>query len=489
VSKGGLVGNTAVYSLGSILTQLVSFLLLPLYTRILTQADYGALSVLLVVQSIVAIFAECSLTAALFRHYHGSDDPQTKRRLTGMVLRSILLFGGALVGSLWLASEWLGPMVIPMQDAAPLFRLAALSGAVIPVGALYLRTQQAEGRAARFVVASFVQFLASVGATLVLVAGLRWGVRGVLVGQLAGSGVMALFSLLRLGSSLRTRPFPHERAMLWRFALPLVPTSLGAVLMALSDRFFLEKLHSLEVTGVYSVVDKIVVVLQSVLILPFTAAFTQYAFSRQNDPALPSDLAKVLRLYAAVGGALIVGYSLFAYELLSIATTSTYASAFALVVPLVVAPYSSGLIAVLATGLHLANKTRYTPALFGAAVGTNLALNSVLIAPFGAMGAALATAASAAVNAGLYFVVVRRVYPAPYPTRVLLATLVVLAAVSMAHLGLAPEAPRGLELGWFASRVGLLALLCGGLFAVGAVQRSDLRALAGALRRVTRRAS
>ena len=39
-----LAGETAIYGLSSILSRILNFLFVPLYTRILTQAQYGLLT-------------------------------------------------------------------------------------------------------------------------------------------------------------------------------------------------------------------------------------------------------------------------------------------------------------------------------------------------------------------------------------------------------------------------------------------------------------
>ena len=51
-----LVQHTAVYSLGPVLGQVAAFLLLPLYTNLLSPADYGTLEIIVLVSIFLNVF-------------------------------------------------------------------------------------------------------------------------------------------------------------------------------------------------------------------------------------------------------------------------------------------------------------------------------------------------------------------------------------------------------------------------------------------------
>ena len=53
------------------------------------------------------------------------------------------------------------------------------------------------------------------------------------------------------------------------FSMPLLPANLAALVIALSDRFFLERLATLDEVGVYAVADKMATVLQVLLVSTF----------------------------------------------------------------------------------------------------------------------------------------------------------------------------------------------------------------------------
>ena len=53
--------NTLVYGLGGIAGRIVSFLLIPLYTRYLTPGDYGTIELLDLTGSVIGMFAGIGL--------------------------------------------------------------------------------------------------------------------------------------------------------------------------------------------------------------------------------------------------------------------------------------------------------------------------------------------------------------------------------------------------------------------------------------------
>ena len=61
--------DTMLYGLGTILTRVVSFIMLPVYTRYLTPADYGLLQILDLALDIATILISAGATAGIMRFY------------------------------------------------------------------------------------------------------------------------------------------------------------------------------------------------------------------------------------------------------------------------------------------------------------------------------------------------------------------------------------------------------------------------------------
>src|SRR5688572_28893499 len=78
--------GTFNYGLSKFLPQLIGFLLIPLYTKVLEPKDYGLLELCSVVGAAIVIFMRMGLTGSIFRFYYAnnSDPGQMNDYITTM---------------------------------------------------------------------------------------------------------------------------------------------------------------------------------------------------------------------------------------------------------------------------------------------------------------------------------------------------------------------------------------------------------------------
>src|SRR5262245_4899090 len=79
-----LARHSAIYGLGGLVSRFIAILLLPLYTRYLTPADYGAVETLLALLAVFVTILRGGISSAFFRFWFDSDDPDHRR----LVLRT-----------------------------------------------------------------------------------------------------------------------------------------------------------------------------------------------------------------------------------------------------------------------------------------------------------------------------------------------------------------------------------------------------------------
>src|ERR671929_669647 len=75
----GLFRHSAIYGLGSIVARILGVLLLPLYTRYLTPADYGLIETLVALSAVLTALVAQGMKSAFFRFYF--DSAEEGRRL------------------------------------------------------------------------------------------------------------------------------------------------------------------------------------------------------------------------------------------------------------------------------------------------------------------------------------------------------------------------------------------------------------------------
>ena len=410
-----LVRTTAVYSFGTLFTQVISFLLLPLYTRYLGPEDYGNLSLLFVYSTALGLLTEFGLVSGMMRFVPTATSLE-KKQLLSCIFWFFVSVGSLVLLTVWEFASVFQQWLVPSAPIDSNWILLATGTAVLnPLARGLLKTLQIRKQAFAFVGTSFLQFLTSVTVTVYLVVWVEMGVEGVLLGQLSGQALLAIRSLVIHVPFMATRPTRSAFDRLMSFSLPLIPANLAALIIALSDRFFLERLATLEEVGIYAVADKMATVLQVLLVSTFGNAWHQFVFTRQTDPRLPATFREASRVYGVLFLTAITLFSLFVPDLLRIATTEEFVRGYRLVPLLCIAPLVQGWVLFAYDGIHLSGRTGVIPKILGSGMVANLILNAVLIPEYGMYGAAVATALSMlGIAFGAYWATVER-YPVQYP--------------------------------------------------------------------------
>ena len=62
-----------IYAVGILLSRALSVVMLPIYTRYLSPADYGVLELIGMTLEVIAIFAGAQIALGIFRYYHKAE--------------------------------------------------------------------------------------------------------------------------------------------------------------------------------------------------------------------------------------------------------------------------------------------------------------------------------------------------------------------------------------------------------------------------------
>jgi len=240
--------------------------------------------------------------------------------------------------------------------------------------------------------------------TVYCVAVLKWSLYGVLWSAFLVGCVRApllIWWMIRdIGISLNWGVV-HK---LVAFGAPLIFSNLAMFVLNFSDRFFLQRLCSLDVVGVYAAGYKFGFLLNFVFIQSFNMMWQARMYIIHGHPDHEKTFAQVLALYFSVLSFAALGLSLFGGEVVHLMVDRHYAGA-EQVIPLVSLAYVClALGSYLQLGLFLSGKTVVIGKLCAVAAILSIGLNYLLIRAHGMLGAAWATVAGFAVlAAGSYY--------------------------------------------------------------------------------------
>ena len=459
--------QSAIYGLGGIVSRLLAVFLLPIYTRYLTTADLGAVGLVVALTAVLVTILRAGISTAFFRFYFDSTDAAQRRlvvRTSFWFTMAIATFG--LVAGVLLAE--------PLADLLGLDDPKLVRAGFVGLWAQMNYEQltslfRVEERSTAFVLASLANIAVTIGATILLVVVLEQGALGVIVGNFVGTLVvyLALLAVRREQLGLEfSRPLLREMN---RFGLPLVPAALALIAINFSDRFFLVHLTSLDEVGLYEIGVRIASAMV-LLLTAFRMAWPAFAYSIEDDGEAQRTYAFVLTYLVLVASWLALALGVLAPWLVRLLTQPQFYEGERVVAPLAFGGMVYAGYIVIAIGVGRAKRTQFNWVITGIAAVVNVALNLILIPPYGMMGAAVATVAAY----GVLFVgmtwYAQRVFPVPYQWR----RVVTAAAAALALLLL------GRQLGGFAAALGLSLAYPLALLPLGFFLPEERRSLLGA---------
>jgi O-antigen/teichoic acid export membrane protein len=435
-----LFGHSAVYGSQDVAAQVINLALTPLYTWILTTAEFGVIAILFTFSTVAKILFRMGLDAGFFRIYYDLDSEEERARLAG----TVALFAAAVATTLFLITVLSAPLILRVlglggAQARTPFLLAAAdvyAGTFAFVPLSLLRIQK---RASTFAAVTVARNLGNTALKVILVVS-GFGVTGVLWSDFLATAGMSLGLLPILVRTARPAwSWRHLREVL-AFGLPKAPHGVMVQALNLADRLILVRSQPLSVVGIY---DKAYALGAGVKfgLSPFETAWQPFVLARMRLPEAPVLLSRVITYAAAAFVSLALGVALFGRELLMALTFKNPSFwAGAVVIPVVALAYLlHGFFLLTSIGIGIEKRARYYPMITAAAAAANIGLDLVLIPRYGMMGAAWATVAGYLVMASLGGWLSHRLYPIPLERGRLLA-LVSAAVVVYFVSTLAPAA-------------------------------------------------
>jgi len=408
-----LIRHTAGYGFNTLVGPIFTILLTPIYTRILTKADYGTVDTLLVLNSLLAQLGNVGLRSALVTFYYHPKHSHEQDQIVTSTLWAGVIWSLLLATLTFLSAAPLTKISLNRTDVTWLVCWIAIS---LPFNTLYsLQTAIFQLRFAiwRANLTALIYILISVSTNILLIVVLGWGSSGVIIASTTAIIIGGLASIALAPKNLFSLP---KISLMWNLVqtgIPLVPAGIAIWVLAYQDRLFLVRFVSLSELGIYAIANKLVSML-TLLVEPFKAAWNPLALSIQQQKEAPRTYAKILTYFSAGGLGIGLALSLFAYEILLIFTTKEYVEAANYVWLLVLMPLTSGLHSLVGIGLLIDKRTGQLGWTIAVAAIINTALNFLLIPPFGVWGAAIATAFGYFATPLLTAFVAQHYHPLPF---------------------------------------------------------------------------
>jgi O-antigen/teichoic acid export membrane protein len=262
-----------------------------------------------------------------------------------------------------------------------------------------------------------VQTLINVGLTIWFVVGFGMAWKGRIQAQLftmLAFGCIGLFILYKGGWIKFSYNKIYIRNAL-NFGMPLVPHTLGAVMMTMTDRFFITNMVGLSATGLYSVGYQVGMVI-GLIESSFIQAYTPWLYERlkKNDKNFKKLIVKVTYAYFILLLILVAGLSLVAPWFLSFFVGKNFSGASVFVFWIALGYAFGGMYKMVAGYIFYVQKTYILAWVTFFCASLNVLFNYIFIKWNGPVGAAQAATLTFLLFFILTWILSNRVYKMPW---------------------------------------------------------------------------
>lgn len=375
--------------IGTMGSKIISFLMLPFYTNILTTAEYGTIDLLLQISNFLTPICTLGVTTGIIRF--GLDNRYDKK---DVFTTGLLSFEFGFILCLILA---LAAVILPLPDQIGQYSIWIL--ALIAASSLhsicgaFVRSQE---KVRIFAITGILNTVCNVLLMILFLRVLQLGIGGYMLAVTLADIISILFlafsSKLWRFTGLKKLRIATTKEIL-KFSIPTIPATISWWVMEMSDKFMITAFISVAANGIYSVAAKIPSIV-SIIAGVFINAWQISIIKTKGKKEQSRFYSNILRAYEAVLFVMAGFVTLFSRLIITLLTAPDYYEAREYV-PLLISATVFSCLATFIGNIYTLEK-KSVPQLVTMLIGAscNIVLNWILIPRFGISGAVIATLVS-----------------------------------------------------------------------------------------------
>ncbi len=384
--------NTFIYSISNVLVKMSGLILLPLYTSHISLAQYGLLGFYEITFEVLHLISGMGIDNALSRWYWDKESQYEQK---------VVVFNASLVSLVttlfimtlgFLTLNGFSETLLWEKQSTTLilwFIVSSLTRVLIRQPLLLMRIQELS---LRQTIINIIRIILVVGISFITIAHYKLGLAGIFIAETIANIIVLPYLYRYL---LKNSKFQYNIILIKEmlsFSLPLVLSSVLALILTLSDRYIIQYFGNFEDTGIYTLAYKISNIIRIFVIHSFAQAYIPIFYKYMHDEDSKKFYIKSVTYYTFVASVIALGLTIFGQEAIQIVTQSTeFYSAYKLLPYLVIGVIFAGLRQILVLPINKHKKTKIISIVTIATGVFNLILNIILVPLMGAPGAALAT--------------------------------------------------------------------------------------------------
>lgn len=381
------IKNLGIFLIGSFGTKFLTFLLIPIFTSVLSTTQYGKIDLVITTQSLLFPLVTFAFSEAIFRYVMNSDIDNRSILSNSIFIESILYICTLLIANIVnIFVEW---------EYMP-WMLAILGGSMMYD--LLLNYLKASQNSKKYVIIGVVYTAINLTCNILFIVVFHWGIEGYLLAIIVAYVIPSIVVLFIEGI-YRQFGFKfidvHLAKRMMHYSFPLIFTSLSWWVITSSDRYMIRYFMTNSDVGIYSIASKIPLILQTLIsILQTVWQISTNQMHDEEPEQLRENFALFTKIFRQVGfisGSVLI---ILTQPLMMILARNDFYSRWIyapFLILSIVFSFGTGMVATLYGAYEKNSGVLYSVLLGG---GINIILNAVLIPQIGVIGATVSTAIS-----------------------------------------------------------------------------------------------
>ena len=389
-----LTRTFSVYTIGKGVSLLLSVFLLPLFTKKLSTAEFGVIGLLWLVipllSRVMNLGMDVGISIKFFKEEHQVLSQTLYNGLFAITFVAVLIwmFGCAQIG--WIQ------FIIDKTVTQKIFTLLVISCLFSSCTTLMCSFLRNAGRATFNVIMTILPQLIIVGSTYYFVLYVEASYTSYIWGMALGNLITGLFALGFLFKNYPLRYFrfsPPILKNLLRIGLPVLPGTVGSIILASGDRYMIKHFLGLEAVAVYTFGYRFSSQIAEGLFQPFQKALSPviYKMAARSNAEGRAHNIKIINNTLLIFSIIIAGAIIPMRDIMDILGTHAYAAAYPVFIVSLIGIFIYTVSQAESYSLIFIERTELTAVTVIVGAGINICLNYIFIPKYGILAAALTT--------------------------------------------------------------------------------------------------